>query len=323
MKVLCPSPAAIMLAAILTASQAADLQSQAAPTRDSVFRVLRRSGADSALVGDVPFFYLRSRAERARDFASMVDEDLQWYKDSSGIVTHAAVAFLDSARWGLVNGSRNPFGLPNFNLRMGILYMPSTPDGGVAHAYQTVGALIPESTRVVLREQDLRWTDAIERVFGLHGLHEIGHGLERSAGIQPPTIWTDELFATYFAYAFVRTRHSEIARTWDAVADAYVAAASPTHRSLADFETRYRGVGIETFVWYQSVLQQLVRSIYREQGFAFVRRLQLEFGSADPTALASCYGSAVPSCAAGVISRLDKIAPGFAARIAAAFAEHP
>jgi hypothetical protein len=112
----------------------------------------------------------------------------------------------------------------------------------------------------------------------------------------------NEWLASFVGYAFLHERRPAQARLWDAVLQGYVdAVPAPAHRSLADFDRLYFGVGARNYVWYQAQFQQRVREVHARQGIGFVdalRRAGLALGpdgaDRDSAALLGALETIVP-----------------------------
>jgi hypothetical protein len=107
--------------------------------------------------------------------------------------------------------------------------------------------------------------------------------------------------ATYFAYAYLRSEEPELARVWDAVAEAGRRGVDPTYTSLDDLNRLYTGVGPVNYVWFQDILQGRARSVYDSRAVAFISEVRSRFGNVEWT----------PSQAREMLDVLEAIEPGF------------
>ena len=94
----------------------------------------------------------------------------------------------------------------------------------------------------------------------------------------------------------------DLARSWEIVSKSD-ARTTPQHRSLADFERLYSGVGAGNYIWYQNRFSERVFAVFRTEGLDFLRNVKDAFPSLANETLASDE----------VLVRLEKIRPGFQA----------
>jgi hypothetical protein len=174
--------------------------------------------------------------------------------------------------------------------------------GVIADLFLAMETAAPKSARDHVSAMNKTWPQAVDDLVDLIGYHEVGHAFEAAAGIAPPNHWVDELVASYFAYAFMKEKYPDLANVWDAMAETSLATQQVEHRSLADLDTLYFGVGIPNYAWYEQLLFRRVQTIYTAQGVRFLEAMRREFPTGAP-----------PPTPAETMTRLERIAPGFAA----------
>jgi hypothetical protein len=133
----------------------------------------------------------------------------------------------------------------------------------------------------------------------LVGLHELGHTLVHTYGVQTGTKWLHEFLATYAAYTFMRAHRPAEVLTWSGVLQGFREAAQPEHRTLDAFERLYFGVGPLNHVWHQARFRGQVEAVHAPHGLHFLRRVREAFGPEAP-----------PASVEETIARLERIAPG-------------
>ena len=68
----------------------------------------------------------------------------------------------------------------------------------------------------------------------------------------------------------------DLARSWEIVSRSD-AGNTPQHRSLADFERLYSGVGADNYIWYQGRFSERVFAIFAIEGLDFLRKVKDAF----------------------------------------------
>jgi hypothetical protein len=139
---------------------------------------------------------------------------------------------------------------------------------------------------------------AVARFVDIIGYHELGHALAGASGFATESHWLNELTATYFAYAFLRAEHPELATVFEELGAAKLDGYTPTHTTLANFDALYVGVGPSDYTWYQSLFLQEVTRIYEADGLAFLSRLEEVFPA-----------GATPAEADARLSQLEQVSP--------------
>lgn len=101
-------------------------------------------------------------------------------------------------------------------------------------------------------------------------------------------------------------RLPDLARTWEIVSRSD-GGNTPQHRSLADFERLYSGVGADNYIWYQGRFSERVFALFATERFDFLRKVKDAFPRGSKDKLAPDQ----------LLEQLEKIKPGFKAWAAA------
>ena len=234
-------------------------------------------------------------AARGKVIGEAISDELAFYRGSLGLQLELELYVLSEADWRAANPL--PYGL-SFSTH-GVLGMPAK-GGVVADEFLAMEQATPQPLRDRITAMGKRWPEAVDDLVDLIGYHETGHAFEGAFGIAPPNHWVDELVASYFAYAFLKAKRPALADVWETMAAADLATHHPEHRSLADFEKLYFGVGVPNYAWYEQVFFQRVVAIYASQQLAFLESMKRAF----PT------GAVAPN-EEEMMARLERIAPGF------------
>lgn len=272
-----------------------------APAPELLDRV-RALGLRSARAGRLTTWFPPALQARAEALGALVDDAATFFHVQLGIDGQLHLAVLTRAHWGALIRWQ-PYGIPGVAGRPPVVFMPAGDDGLAAEDALALQPRVAPATLQALAAAGYSYEAASRRYVDLVGLHELGHAYARRYGIWANCRWLDELVATYFAYAYLRHRRPTLAALWDGVLQAYVDAVRPTHRSLADFDRLYFGVGAQNYVWYQAQFQRRVRQVHEARGVDFLVDLRMRFGTPSPLTLA-------PEV---VLQRLDAMLPGFTA----------
>jgi hypothetical protein len=258
-----------------------------------------REAAPHRLEGAIPAHFSEGAEQRARDLQALLVQEAQFFQDRLGIKTEVTLAVLNPADWKRVAGDI-PYGFPFVRERM--VFLPFRQEGIVANGYLRNEPRLPARVRELVRLSGRPFPVHVATMVDLIGFHELGHTYTGDYGIRPHARWLGEMLATYFGYAFMTERRPDLARSFDIVAmsDADI---EPKHRSLADFECLYMGVGPENYVWYQGRFAELAAEISRSEGLEFIRKVK--------AALPREREETLPLDA--VLDRLERIRPGFRA----------
>jgi hypothetical protein len=193
-----------------------------------------------------------------------------------------------------------PYGMPFVNQQ--VMVLPFRQEGAVVSAYMAQANHLPDAVVKAVESSKRPFATHVTEMVDLIGYHELGHLYVGELGIAPHNRWFSELLATYFAYAFIEERHPRLATTWRIVSQSD-SLTVPKHRSLADFERLYLGVGADNYVWYQDRFSERVFAVFATQRLEFLRKVRHAFPRPANEKLTLDQ----------VLERVEKIQPGFKA----------
>jgi hypothetical protein len=259
-----------------------------------------REVAGESRPGTVELFFTPGHADRAEMLQRMVEEGVRFFADSLQLRAEVNLAVLDAPAWTAL--SDVPYGIPFFSPTSSIIFLPATLDGPIPADYLAHRAHYSKESMEKIRASGLTFEEGAHTMVDLIGYHELGHLLTRAFGIQPPSAWMSEFLATYFAYAFLRREHPNLASLWDGIVP-IPASYQPQYTSLQDFDRLYFGVGPQNYFWYQGTFASKVTDVFSQQGLGFLRAVREAFPAG---------GGEQPS-GPEVLERFDRIQPGFVA----------
>ncbi|HET6632941.1 MAG TPA: alpha/beta hydrolase [Rhodanobacteraceae bacterium] len=227
------------------------------------------------LPGDIVVHYSTGYARRAAAVRPLISEMMRFYKAKLGIEDTMSVAVLDADDWKQALQGHLPYGLPFVTDTPHMAFLPATADGVITQGAIRFSRKASPATLAEIRATGYGVEDGALKFTDLIGLHELGHVLSRSYGIDPRQRWLGEFVASYFAYAFLEQTHPRLARLFVAMAsDVYRDAATPQHTSLADFEELYVGLGPDNYGWYQGRFLKEGAAIYAHRKLALLKEMK-------------------------------------------------
>ena len=267
---------------------------------DSLFERVRQLGVDSLNAG-LWVYHSAGFEDRAEHIGRRIAASNAFYRDSLGADVEIRIALLDPSDHERASTGL-PYGLPFID--DGVTILPADlASGAVIEMYSPFEATAAPEVLADLEEVGFTYGEAKRHMVDLIGLHEIGHAHVTAFNIDPRQSWFSEFLASYFGYAYMRSREPDMAVVWDAVTQAGREGYIPTHSSLDELNRLYIGVGVGDYVWYQNAFQERIRIVYEKQGLNFLRRTRERFK--DPTW--------DPELAAELLEVLEDISPGFIA----------
>jgi hypothetical protein len=288
----CRAALALALSPAIAASQS--------PTPASLLDRVRALGLASS-TDRITVFHDRGHEAKALRLRAMVQDALQFFTDSLGATPHLTLAVVERATWERMAVGQ-PYGIPGVDGTPPVAFIPATDDGLAAEDALSIEAGISDSARRLVAAAGMDWPTASRRYVDLVGLHEMGHAFAESYGIRTRTRWFGEFLATYFAWSYLQAARPREASLWSGILQGYRDAVHPSHRTLADFERLYFGVGAQNYVWYQARFQQQVAAVHARYGVGFLRAARRAFPpDAKP-----------PRSLDELTARLEAVAPGFA-----------
>jgi hypothetical protein len=263
-----------------------------------------RSLGVEARPGTVSVYFTPGSGDRAAKLQQMLEEGARFFADSLQLRAEINLAVLTESDWAALTPV--PYGIPFFSAPASIIFLPATLDGPIPTDYLTHRPNYSAASLEKIRASGRSFEEGARTTVDLIGLHELGHLYTRAFGIRPPSPWVSEFLATYFAYAFLRRQHPELASLWDGIVP-LPASVQPQHTSLADFDRLYFGVGPQNYFWYQGTFAAKVTEVFSERGLDFVVAMRTAFPA----------GASEQLSGHEVLDRLERIHPGFIAWAAA------
>lgn len=253
-----------------------------------------------SLPGRVPSYYSSGARERAAALQKMLQEAIAFFEERIGVAPDLALAVLSEADWATLRPL--PYGIPWASSSPYVAVLPADLERSViVRSLSDIREKASAGTLRAMTDAGLPVAQAAYRLNDLIGYHEVGHAVIDAHGLTQTQHWLNEMLATFAAYAFMRERHPELARAWDALMRFNVEAYRPEFRSLDLFEKRYDDMPQETYGWFQGMFHTRLAEVYANRGLEFLKDLRA----------AGLVAGAQYDTASELITRLEKISPGF------------
>ena len=247
-------------------------------------------------------YYSPGYEKRALQLQAMIEEAVKFYERKLDIKQEINIAVLTPEQWRQV-GSQVPYGVPNVQGPPYVIFMAATTDNATTQATMSLKEKTSAATLKKIKASGFRFEQGAIESGDQLALHELGHVLTRTFGINPANKWFSEFLATYFAYAYMKDHKPKQARLWEAMSYAYIDGIEPKYTALADFERLYFGVGLDNYGWYQAKFLLKGAEIQKKGKLQFLKKIKKSFPltEKEPVSLET------------TLERLEKISPGFKA----------
>lgn len=253
---------------------------------------------DSTNVGEL-VYYSKGYLDRAELMSKQIENAKLFYSDSLNIDVQIKIALLDTTDYNSISTGL-PYGLPFVN--SGLIFQPADISiGAVKEMYAPFESTASQELISNLKNAGFEYKDALNFMVDLIGLHEIGHTLVYSYGLDTKQKWFNEFMASYFGYAYMKIKEPKMAVVWDNIMQAGFESYVPKHRTLNEFNELYVGVGVGDYVWFQNAFQERIRDVYSKKGLHFIRLVKEKLSDS----------SFQPKTSIELLESLEEIEPGF------------
>jgi hypothetical protein len=252
------------------------------------------------LPGRVTTYYSAGARERAAELQKTLQEAAAFFEERIGAAPTFALAVLNEGDWAKFRPL--PYGIPWVSSSPHVAVLPAVLERSViVRGFTGVREKASAETLRAIENAGLPVAQAPYRLNDLIGYHEVGHVVIDAYGLTQTQRWFNEMLATFTAYAFMRERHPEVAREWDALMRFNVEVYRPEFRSLDMFQRRYDDMPQETYAWFQGMFHTRLAEVYEKRGLEFLKDLRA----------AGVVAGAKYDTASALIARLEGVVPGF------------
>jgi hypothetical protein len=252
----------------------------------------------------VTVYHSAGHEKRTRELSELIEEAVRFYQERLQIEPEFSVAVLTRADWERVEPNV-PFGLPSVSAAPAVILLPATHDGVVVEGVLALRGKASAATLQKIEQAGFTFEQGAEKLIDFIALHELGHVLTLAHGIRPPSPWSNEFLATYFAYAWLHQAQPRQAALFLALTCElqYRDADRPRYTTLEDFDALYSRVGPVNYGWYQSVFAGHAAQVHDARQLAFLADVRTVY----PATAKEGEPARV------VLERLERICPGFVA----------
>ena len=261
--------------------------------------------------GEIPVYYSACCRERALQVQAALEDGLRFYKERLGIQLDLVAAVLDKNDWNRILDQRPDHIVPPYGMTyvpFDVAFIPADDDGVITQGLLAEKTHETAETRRLLKSVHLGFDEAARRFIMHPILHELGHRLVIQYGIAPPmqngSWWVDEMLASYFAYAYEKSRRPETATIVEAMTN--LSSEDLKYTSLDDFPKTVpllMAGDSSNMTWYQRQFEARLASVYAKEGLDFLPRVKETFPA----------GAKDDQSPAEVLAKLELICPGFQA----------
>jgi len=261
--------------------------------------------------GEIPAYYSACCKNRALEVQAALEDGLHFYNEKLGIHLDLVVAVLDKKDWNRILDQRPDHIVPPYGMTyvpFDVAFIPADDDGVITQGLLAEKTHETAETRRLLESVHLGFDEAARRFIMHPILHELGHRLVIQYGIAPPmqngSWWVDEMLASYFAYAYEKSRRPETATIVEAMTN--LSSENLKYTSLDDFPKTVpllMAGDSSNMTWYQRQFEARLASVYEKEGLDFLPRVKAMFPA----------GSKDDLSPAEVLAKLELVCPGFQA----------
>jgi hypothetical protein len=261
--------------------------------------------------GEIPAYYSACCKNRALEVQAALEDGLHFYNEKLGIHLDLVVAVLDKKDWNRILDQRPDHIVPPYGMTyvpIDVAFIPADDDGVITRGLLAEKTHETAETRRLLESVHLGFDEAARRFIMHPILHELGHRLVIQYGIAPPmqngSWWVDEMLASYFAYAYEKSRRPETATIVEAMTN--LSSENLKYTSLDDFPKTVpllMAGDSSNMTWYQRQFEARLASVYEKEGLDFLPRVKAMFPA----------GSKDDLSPAEVLAKLELVCPGFQA----------
>ena len=261
--------------------------------------------------GEIPAYYSACCKNRALEVQAALEDGLHFYNEKLGIHLDFVVAVLDKKDWNRILDQRPDHIVPPYGMTyvpIDVAFIPADDDGVITQGLLAEKTHETAETRRLLESVHLGFDEAARRFIMHPILHELGHRLVIQYGIAPPmqngSWWVDEMLASYFAYAYEKSRRPETATIVEAMTN--LSSENLKYTSLDDFPKTVpllMAGDSSNMTWYQRQFEARLASVYEKEGLDFLPRVKAMFPA----------GSKDDLSPAEVLAKLELVCPGFQA----------
>lgn len=224
------------------------------------------------LEGKVPTLYTPGYKDIALDYQTLITDAIKYYEGKYKVPLNVKLIVLDSAQW---IREAIPYGFVVF--ARGWIVM------NTGMSYETFKQVYgtrsySEHLDNEVKRMKIPPVEIVNSLFKFFSIHELGHYFfGKISNAKTPDHWTDEFAASFFSYEyFINNRPNEL-KPFELFCQINSKYYKPKYSTIADFNEKYTGIGVENYAWYHCNLYFLAKDIYNCQGKEFISIFEKTF----------------------------------------------
>jgi hypothetical protein len=230
------------------------------------------------LNGSVPTYYASHCKTRATESQALLQKLVVQYFTNTKNSFNLKLAVIDSTQW---SGFNVPYGF--FFINQNWIVIPGDLDFqkfSRLWGFTPQKEIIKKNLKKESKNPESLLTDAL---YGFCVMHELGHYYTRNIlNASAPDRWTSELTASYFTTDYLFKNDKKLLKAFSIFTSTFYKEYKPKYITITDFNTKYSGVGLENYVWYNCAFQQIIEEIYAKYKGDFLISYAKEFPRISP-----------------------------------------
>jgi hypothetical protein len=230
------------------------------------------------LNGPVETYYSSKCKIRATETQAILQKLADQYFTNSKTPFNLKLAVLDSTQW---SGFFVPYGF--FFINQNWIVIPGDLDFQKSSrilGFTAQKEIIIKKLKKESKNPESLFTDAL---YSFCVVHELGHYYTRNVlNAAAPDKWTNEMIASYFTTDYLFKNDKKLLKAFSIITSTYYKEYNPKYKTITDFDTKYSGVGIENYFWYNCAFQQIIEEIYTKYKGEFLSTFAKTFPRISP-----------------------------------------
>jgi hypothetical protein len=218
----------------------------------------------------VPTYYSPGHGAIAKELQQTILDAIQYFEKKYSRTFYIKLAVLDSAQW---LNEQVPYGLIFYSngwivMNTGMNYRKFADMYGLNTFYADKE----------LKKEKFTYTSFITSVYKFYSIHELSHYfINELSNVKSPDKWTNEFTPTYLAYEYFNKERKKELKAMEIFSSVSKDYYSPSYSSIASFNEKYSGVGIQNYIWYHSNFYFFAKALYQCRGSEFFSAFEQTF----------------------------------------------
>lgn len=224
------------------------------------------------LDGKVPTLYTPGHKDIAKDYQTLITDAINYYEAKYKAQLNVKLIVLDSAQW---IREAIPYGFVIF-ARGWIVMNTGMSYETFKQVYGTES--FSDKLDEEVKRRNIPPVEVANSILRFFSIHELGHHfIGNISNAKTSNRWIDELASSYFSYEyFINNRPAEL-MPFELYCQINTEYYKPKYSTIAEFNDKYTGTGIDNYAWYHCNIYFMTKSLYECQGKEFISTLEQNF----------------------------------------------